>query len=253
MTSMSGGGGGGGAGGTLPTGVNQSWQESQGGTTNVWQPATNEGLANLLINTTSTGDAGNRADHFLGSSLRAGWANQGTAFTGTSVKNSVFSMTKTSGVGYELQPYTPTGAFRVEARMTLLAGPSGTSADFGLVVRDSTAGGDTGNQLWMIIGYANPTTLTVTFYTVAAGVVSSISNLWVGATGDFSNGQPFYLAIEADGAGNCDGQFSINRSMWIGSLVTTVPAGFTAAKMGFRHTGAVGTPVCSVDFIDVVT
>lgn len=232
MTSMSGGGGGGGAGGSLPTGVNQSWLESQGGSTNVWQPITAEMIAGALVNATSTGDTGGQSDQFPGTVLNAKWTKSANAVV--TLKSSTASLSSSSGTSYVDTPFTPSGNFRIEARI-------GGGTSNGIAVF-TTSGSDTGCIL--INNENNQLNLYGNNISTSEGVAPIFTS-----TGGGSNrlSAYIYVAIQRTG-GSFSGYFSYDRINWV--QIANFAEARSITTMGFRLGG---TNSLACDFIDVVS
>lgn len=223
-------------------------QRTSGGTETVFGAggsanAHNENDAAALTNATSTGDAGNRADHFPGTTLDAAWAAEANALAaGPTVKYSAVGMRHTANnAHHRLRAYTPSGAFRIETRVRYV---HSTSAGAGLFIRDSGTGDASGEAMlvWMSTGNA------IEVYSLDAGVLtlrgsasveSGFESAWL------------YLALARDGANSWTGAFSLDRALWV--TVATHAKTFTVAKAGYRLFGG-GTGVTfSADFFDVVS
>lgn len=193
----------------------------------IWVPETNEEAAGRLVNATSVGDAGNRSDHFMGTSMGAAWTSHGNA---TAVaKNSMANIGSTSGVAYTDRPFTPSGAFRIEYR----ARP--TVASGGPAVL-STAGSDTGA---ILANFEN------------AGVVAygnSINTAHGTAGPGGPVGYAYYISIERNGSNVWTIQWSYDRALWqtVGSWSETL----TITAFGVRGSAVLGH---GYDFIDVVS
>lgn len=234
--------------GQVPTATGASaatWQTpSAGGSVNEH----NENAAALLVNATATGDAGNRADHFPGTSLDAAWvAEAGALSAGPTVKYSVVSMTGSSlAASHRLRAFTPSGAFRVEAKIRI-AGPSQSQAgtSCGFLVRDSSTGDTTGN--WMMAHVDGTTIGLVHAYSLDTGTGTARGIAINGVQGGY--GSPIYLAIERNGSNAWTIQVSPDRVSWITS-VSGHSKTFTVAKVGFR---IYDLNTISVDFFDVVS
>ncbi len=242
----------GGAGSGLPAGgtVGQTILNSAAAT-GVWAGPPVEVMASQLVNATSTGDAGGRADHFLGSALSGAWSHNSSAGGITiTVANSGASLLRTgaSGTTFLNQPYTPSGAFRIEARLrladawTLATQATATAA---LYVSDSTASLG-GNGFFVITSQG--TNLVGAQNVKVNGGAQTGGNT---TTQTNENGQFFYLALSNDGAGNFTGYASPDRVAWI--TIAGPAQACTVAVMGFLVGGS-GTGGGAVfDFIDVVS
>ena len=200
-----------------------------------------ENDAAALVNATSAGDAGNRADHFPGTSLDAAWTSEATAISaGPTVKYSSLGMRHAAASAHHrLRAFTPSGAFRIEARVRA-ARASGGGA--GIMVRDSSAGDTTGNfVLAWILGSSQAAAYTLDAGTLTARGTTLVEGLGSGYV---------YLAIERDGANNWTCQVSLDRAHWT-SMVAAHAKTMTVAKMGFRIYG--NAVSFTADFIDVVS
>jgi hypothetical protein len=191
----------------------------------------NEASASVLIDATSTGDAGGRADHFPGTSLSGAWSSEATAVSTSGVKYSALSELRGGGENHRVQAYTPSGAFRIEARVSLDGG------SVGLMARDSTAG--VAGHGAMILAVFDS---VVQLYTLEAGAWTSR-----GVAGGTWRGQWIYLALERDGSNNWRGSWSQSRANWRVSAAHSKT--FTVAKAGFRNDGG----QANYDFFDVVS
>lgn len=220
-----------------------------------------DSLANQLINAKTAGDAGNRSDHFLGTSLGGQWTATTTGGSGTvSVKNSVLAFKSPAGQSCLFsQAFTPSGAFRVEARLGSTTNP----------IHGAAIGG--GTQIWV-----SDTTNVASFNYVGvefnlgflvnkavAGTYSGLTeieagygfNAWQNAetASSPSGASPGliwgYVSLERDGSNNWTAQGSWDRNLW--TTIGTVSAfTFTPGFMfiqGFDNTGSF-----FIDFIDVV-
>jgi hypothetical protein len=205
--------------------------------------AFNENDAAALVNATSAGDAGSRADHFPGTSLDAAWVGEATALSGggPTVKYSSLGMRHASNdAHHRLRAFTPSGAFRVETRVRYIGGSNG---GVGLFVRDSGTGDASGNAMLAWLSSGN----TAQAYSFDAGVVNQRgANL--GETNFWYNGY-VYLAVERNGSNQWTLQMSVDRALWE-SAVALHSKTFTVAKMGIRLFGVV---LVAVDFVDVVS
>jgi hypothetical protein len=202
----------------------------------------NEAAASVLTDATSTGDAGSRADHFPGTSLDVAWVPEATALSsGPTVKYSNLTMVGPAGAAHHrLQAYTPSGAFRVEARMRL----AGTGGGIGLLVRDSGTGDASGNGMMFDINTAGS---NVVAYSLDTG---SYNSRGTNGTLHWASGQFWiYLAIERNGSNAWTCQVSPDRVHWF-NAVSGHSKTFTVAKFGFRHFNNLAA---MVDFVDVVS
>ena len=194
--------------------------------------AHNENDAAVLVNATSTGDAGSRADHFAGTSLSGSWTGEGTAASqGPTVKYSSVGVRQASGTHFEYQAFTPSGAFRVECRMRA---PLGSCA---FIVKDSAAGsGGDGVLTWFGSGLALET------YSKTSGS-DSLQN----SAGTNSGAGWVYLSIERNGSNSWTTQYSVDRALWV-TITTGLSKTLTVAKFGLQFAS-----VGAVDFVDVVS
>ena len=199
-------------------------------------PLDNETQAGILINATSTGDAGNRADHFTGSSLSGSWTRAGLAPDVQVVSNSMLSLSSSGSFArttYQ-RAYTPSGAFTLECRV--IGGNSGDGADgyFHLYV------GDTANQggNWQGIVYKNGS---------IGGAGSGGSSTAVPAA-DIPALSPVYLRIHFDGANTWTPSYSRDRNYWFTTQAKTGVT-FTPVFLGIRVSDQ--TTYIGIDFVDV--
>lgn len=197
----------------------------------------NEVQAAVLVNATSAGDAGGRSDHFTGSVLAAKWTKSANAQA--TVKNSVASMYSSSGLSYIDQPFTPSGDFRIEARMG--GGSGGALAVF------TTSGSDTG----AIIINLEKAQLNVYGNSVitSEGIAGNYSGLQAGAGGNNVASIPVYLALQR-ASGVWTGWGSFDRVSWV--QIASWSEARTITTLGFRLGGGSAQPVFC-DFIDVVS
>ena len=87
----------------------------------------NEGQACLLTNAVSPGDAGNRSDHFLGDRLGTQWTidpHSGAPLSQVANSSAAANNPTSPGAFYS-QPFTPSGDFIVESRVTAEAQATG--------------------------------------------------------------------------------------------------------------------------------
>jgi len=207
--------------------------------------AHNENDAAALVGATSAGDAGSRHDHFPGTSLDAKWVAEANALSaGPTVKySSVFMRQSASATPHNrMQAFTPSGAFRVEAKIRM---GLGTSAGGGLSVRDSGSTDSGGDQMLI---HCNATSNAFEAYSVDSGS----STLRGSSPGEFTVAQlhsGVYVAIERNGSNAWTLQVSPDRAGWL-TLVSGHSKTFTVAKVGFR---IYGPAVMWVDFFDVVS
>lgn len=208
--------------------------------------APNDVQAGILINATSTGDAGNRADQFGGSALSASWGNLYGTGAAAVVKNSMLNFTNTAGSNTDTgahQAYTPTGAFRLEARV--LVAPVGD--DISIEVTDS-----------LTLASENAVGCGVTFGAATDSHQNSV-NIHTRDTGAFTNrasittaGAAFvYIALARDGSNNWTAYFSYDRVTWltVGTWSKTMTPAYIKAHRFMHGSAAFG----GFDFIDVVS
>ncbi|MFN2466130.1 MAG: hypothetical protein ABR598_07690 [Candidatus Dormibacteria bacterium] len=195
----------------------------------------NEGQASILINATSPGDAGNRSDHFLGGALAAAWVNEATAFAVSQVGKSSLALKTAAGNGHLLRPYTPSGAFRVEARVM---SPGGANA-IGFFMRDAATGDAAGDGVLVQVDGGG-----LNLYSFDGGAFTSRQTL---AVGGIPQNTWYYLALVRDGANNWHAEASFDRNFWFAT--GAYAKAFAVAKMGFRA----GASVAAYDFVDVVS
>ena len=198
----------------------------------------NEFQAAQLVNATSVGDAGNRSDQFLGSSLGVQWTNDALAPTG--VGDSVVFAQNLNGV-LTWEPYTPSGAFDVQARVCIEAA---VNAMVAIAVTDS--GGFGGN------GYICPIILQTGDWTLAgASIDSGSQTIRNFSTIQFWTGTAtwIYIRLVRDGSNNCFTYWSWDRQDW--SNPRSFNKAFTAARLYFViGNGTAAT--AGIDFVDVV-
>ncbi len=191
----------------------------------------NEDQASALHNATSPGDAGNRADHFLGASLDPKWSWQGTP-SGWAYGSSVVTAAGPPAGVHLIETYTPSGAFRVEAR---LAAPQ--TGPVGLVIRENP-GYPTGIETEI---YYHSNAVTFNYYapssTTVVGQISVGTAAW------------YYLAIERDGSNNVTGAFSIDRVGWTNLGTFNLAIAVAVLSIDISTTGQ----LVSADFVDVVS
>ena len=195
----------------------------------------NEAQAGVLVNATSVGDAGGRADSFSGTSLGAQWTVEEGAGR-VAVANSSLGITTANT--HISQPFTPTGAFRVEARIKVrMDGVAASSISVG--VRDSGTGDTgTGYTMGFGIGAGAMGAGDATGAAIAGATTISTFSAWAGIW--------FYMAISRDGANHWHFFASDDRCNWIDLTGTANPANFTVAKLYIR-----AKVLGSVDFVDV--
>lgn len=195
-----------------------------------------EAASAVLVNATSAGDAGGRADHFTGTSLNAAWISEAAAVTaGPTVKYSCVGIAATTA-HHRLRAYTPSGAFRVETRVR-----QRLNGGCSFLIRDSGTGDASGNGMSIFYDSSNFWTM----YSLDAGTYNSRGSVSVanGIVGDW-----VYLAIERNGSNQWDCQVSLDRALWI-SCAALYSKTFTVAKAGYR----VSADTISIDFFDVVS
>lgn len=232
----------GGAGSGLPAGgtVGQVVVNTGSGTGS-WQGPANETMAGSLVNATSTGDAGNRADHFLGSALGGAWTQEASAATVTVANSSWVVATIGGAESVYTKPYTPSGAFRVEAKVLL----SADNNQVILAVKDSSSGTDASGNWIELAVLTNDTVVTSKIVAGSGTVINTVAD-------DRLMGRWIYLAISRDGSNNWSTYYSFDRAAWITAMGGSAFAfTFTVAKFGRRDVG--GSLQACFDFIDVVS
>ena len=212
----------------------------------------NEVQAGALINATSTGDVGGRSTDFLASSLPSGWVQEASAPAATVVGYSSLlvgpSKTGPAAATHYLQPYTPSGNFRIEARVrsinngVVTTPPNGV----GIFVRDSGTGDAAGDGVW--VGF-NSSSYTLELWTLDAGV-------WTKRLNEMSSDSPDvwrYIALQNVG-GLWHGEISVDRN-WLPNDFGTYSKAFTVAKGGlrFQQKASAVSFNAACDFWDVVT
>ena len=204
-----------------------------------WVDGGNLQATGELVNATSPGDAGNRSDHFDGSALGDQWTNLVNAPTQEVVAYSAFGFYHhTLPVEY-VEPYTPSGAFRVESQVRVV--DSGSSWGVGLWVRDDGTGEGSGNYgVFLDSTISGGATSIILWYLDDGSFVSKATFTLGGPPAG-----PVYLALARDGSNNWTGYWSLNRGMWV--EIGTFTAAMTVAQLGFRGIG-----IISCDWIDVV-
>lgn len=180
------------------------------------------------------------ANHFdtAGIGAPAGWTDELDNLTGLSAKCGVLAhQAPANAAGLVTTPYTPTGAFRIEAQIaTIMDSTAARSA--GLIVK--TAGnGEAGQDGVLVI--LNTQTNEVMAFSLDSGTYNLQGSLPVGS---LNQG---YFAIARDGSNNWMLQFSIDRNLWL--TVATFAKTFTVARAGFR---SYNLGICSAEFIDTV-
>ncbi len=195
----------------------------------------NEIAAAVLVNATSTGDAGSRADHFSGSSLNAAYVQGGTAPASIAVAYDVCAIMPGAAFGTQLRPFTPTGDFRVEARMLCRRGDSASGSYGGLVVSASTSVLTTSviAQISNSVAYAIENNTTDKGHYPSTGS-SSIASGWV------------YLRIDRV-SGTINVYYSQTRTGW--TLIATWAKTITVAALGWQY----AQDIVEIDLIDVVS
>lgn len=199
-----------------------------------------EVAASALVDATSTGDAGSRADHFLGTSLDAAWVGEATAVAqGPTVKYSSVGLTMSAAASHHrLRAYTPSGAFRIEARVRR-EGSESNGFSIGLLVRDSSSGESSGEGMLFMINNGSGQ-----LFSLDAGSFTSRQSTARGT----QSSRWMYLAIERDGSNNWTGAWSLDRALW--NTTSSHAKTFTVAKAGFRLSNE---GVYAIDFFDVVS
>jgi hypothetical protein len=217
-------------------GTDISWQTPSGGAN-----AHNENSAATLVNATSTGDAGSRADHFAGSSLGGAWSSEGTALAvGPTVANSVYGGQSTGAMNLRVQAYTPTGAFRMETRCWLMT--TTNLASIGLFAKDSGSG-EAGNAIVAFL-ILNTATFEVRLYSIDSSVYTLRQTIALGAA---ELRGWVYIALARDGSNTWTAYVSRDRAIWAAS--GTYAKTFTVAKAALSIATAYG----GFDFFDVVS
>jgi hypothetical protein len=237
---------GGSAGGGLPAGgsVGQIILNSGAGA-GVWAGPPLEDAASQLVNATSAGDAGGRADHFPGTSLNPKWTLGGAALTSSTVKNSVYVPVAGGGFSTILQTYTPSGLATIAARMR--RGPV-TSSQMWLMMADSAfaVGPFAGNcvlaRLADNTGANGPTKIDLA--TVDAGVFTSRGNIVTTLLGD----EWWYINLNRTGT-TWKADFSLDGAAF--QEPTTFVKTMTVAFMGIVVTST-GAGFSAVDSLDVL-
>lgn len=214
---------------------------------NSTSPQDNESRASVLVNATSAGDAGNRADHFPGSSL-SGWAAYQAAAT-IVVGNSVVSFQSTHNTAtFYYKTYTPSGAFRIEARVSRLGN--------GLAGGASSAGQ---GPYFGLMNSSNGDNVTVEVSGYSAIISKNISSSYTQTDSytvppsDTYRSYPFwwYLRLDRDGANNYTGYVSHDRTLWV-QIGTFSSLPTSMGSMCFGGYSDAGTAF-SLDFVDVIS
>jgi len=209
----------------------------------------NEAAASVLTNATATGDAGGRADHFPGTSLGGAWTSEATAETPTVKYSSMAIDTIISGgstTNHQVQAFTPSGAFRIEARMWLYT-PTNLGS-VGLLVRDSGSGDASGNGMAALLTAQTPSSPTfLRLLSLDSGTYTSRQSINTNLTSIPVTYGWFYLYIARDGSNNWTCGISYDRVGWFPTASHAKT--FTVAKAGFRFGAALG----GADFFDVVS
>jgi hypothetical protein len=201
----------------------------------------NEAQASVLVNATSAGDAGGRSDHFLGSSLAAAWTTTGlTIKTGKSVVTP--ANTSSSTFLTMKAPYTPSGAFRIEARVSI---GLNASVQVMLAAFDSAAGIAGDAVAVRALNNGDNATIRVGSLPLNGGAFGSAYS--DGAIA-FPPPSFIYLALARDGSNNWTAFYSFDRNNW--QACGTGSKTFTVAQLGFM---LLYTGFASIDFIDVVS
>lgn len=212
--------------------------------------AHNEVAAAVLTNATATGDSGGRSDHFPGTSLGGAWTQEASAFaTGPTVKYSAFGgghsgSTKT----HYVQAFTPSGAFRIEARIW---GHFATNlASAGILVRDSSSGDASGNGMACGHRWTSGNNSDIVLYSLDTGTWTARQSVQFDSFGDTGgNVIPWaYIYIARDGSNQWTGGYSLDRTNWVNTALYAKT--FTVAKAGFRFDTII---IVGCDFFDVVS
>lgn len=203
----------------------------------------NELAAGALTNATSTGDAGNRSDHFTGAALSGNWTVSGT-FQNTGVAYSVWHADgPASGIAYITQPYTPSGDFKLEWRVRALTGANSAAGDqfFGVVAADNSM---------QTIAWNASTGIAIGFTGAHGSVASSISNLSFGGSATIiPDVRQNWVYMQLARAGSTfTVSYSFDRAIWTATSSNNTQAVTVANILQVVQTGNTGT---SVDFVDV--
>jgi hypothetical protein len=202
-----------------------------------WTPQPSELYASILTNATSTGDAGNRADHFLttGSGTPSGWTGETTNSTNCGVGNSCFSCAGASGGNLYSKAYTPSGTFTIEGRVRA----NGGTGVVAIGVKDSSSG---------FAGQA----MFVCVYTSSGTPLAAIGSLDSGSENDRGHEAAgygwVYLRLQYLGSNNWQAYYSLDRNIW--KSIGTYSKAVTVAKIYMSVDGITNT-LGSYDFIDV--
>lgn len=204
--------------------------------------AANESTAGMLVDATTPGDAGGRSDHFLGSAL-SGWTvfNVSGALTPI-LGNSVVNLSS-SGVGYIYKPFTPSGAFAVEARLAVNPGVSG---DVGLYVTDYEGAGSpatNGNAVAAALFWNS----SVSKFQMDATRIAGGARTTLG-TFDIPAATWIYLRVTRSAAGVVEAFYSFDRTRWV-SFGGAPTLSFTPTRV-LLTVGSVNG--ASADLLDVV-
>lgn len=214
----------------------------------------NEAQASQLVNATSAGDAGSRSDHFTGSVLGGAWTQVGAGPTATSVGNSVFAVNQGGGSSPTLwyRTYTPSGAFRIEARISLASViQAAQNVTFGVLVRDTApiAADNTGNAL-NIQGEWTSAAWNCVLYSQDSGVYTARGTAVPNAAA--YTWPWFYLALARNASNQWNGYVSSDRQSWMQVGTANYAKTFTPAVIALRVASGVGA-YGSIDFMDVVS
>jgi hypothetical protein len=227
-----------------PTNNSRLW--IPGGGSAAWTDERNEDAAGRLVNATSTGDAGGRATHFMGTALPSGWSQTAHAPGSQVVGNSVLSVVTAGGTAQHTDystPYTPTGAFTVECRARV--GVSTSSSERYLKLWVGTANlTNTGSWAMMSCGSVSASTGQPNF-----AMATSSANGTAATDNAIGFGQWFYLRLHYDGAGTWTGFYSPDRTLWLTAVTASLSLTFTPAYAGFSIGEA--TQYAAIDFFDV--
>jgi hypothetical protein len=216
-----------------------------------WVQENNEESASILVNAQSAGDAGNRSDHFFSLSK---WTSQIAPGSSAVGRSSAAFTPPVSIFSYWTQPFTPSGAFRIEARTGCTAqtvssltdghGPNiGVSdgadiqtsgvgsyvaieANRGVLLSQRTAG------TYNPVLYSNPFSITV-----------------ANAQPETSNPFWMYIRLDRDSANHWAAYVSLDRNYWIaaGTVTQTLTPAFLFFG-GYNNDGS-----HYIDFLDVVS
>ena len=218
-------------------------------------PLDNESQASALVNATSVGDAGGRADHFLGNALGPQWTNV-LASQSQTVGYSSLGFRPPNGLNTVwAQPFTPSGAFRLEARVgsTLRFLNAGAGHGPNIRVANDITGADPNGSLnWVAMEWNGSALLSQQ----TAGVYAEVQETF-GRTDPAGNPGPSYalwawIRLERDGANNFSAFFSYDRSRWVpaGTLARALTVNYLLIA-GFVADASAGSHF--FDCVDVVS